>query len=152
MKKLALLLVFSFVTLGIAAQNAMPETETPTPTTTKPVKKKKKWRKKKTTAVAAKTQQTTNVKYRLGLSFISYGAGTDGKVYQKVDSFFKAQPKKLICVDQPWGREGEMDRFYTLKELNEQAQSELIVQLKQLCKGNEMVIISENVENQRQRR
>ncbi len=147
MKKLALLLVFSFVTLGIAAQNAVPEK-----TTTTTVKKKKRWRKKRTTTAAAKTQQTANVKYRLGLSFISYGAGTDGKIYQKVDSFFKAQPKKLIGIDQPWGREGEIDRFYTLKELNEQAQSELIVQLKQLCKGNEMVIISENVENQRQRR
>jgi hypothetical protein len=146
MKKLMFLFVLSFISTAIIAQTATPEEKTVTP-----VKKKRFRKKRKKTAVVAKTT-AVNPKYRLSLSFISYGSGTDGKIYQKVDSFLKAQPKKLSCVDQPWGREGEMDKYFLLKELDGKAQTEFIAQLKKLCEGNQMVIISENVENQRQRR
>jgi hypothetical protein len=146
MKKLMLLFILSFTSIGIVAQTSTPENKTVTP-----VKKKRFWKKRKKTAAVAKTT-AVNPKYRLALSFISYGTGTDGKIYQKVDSFLKAQPKQLVCVDQPWGREGELDKYFLLKELDGKAQTEFIVQLKKLCEGNQMVIISENVENQRQRR
>jgi hypothetical protein len=146
MKKLMFLFILSFTAFGIVAQTAVPDSQT-----VAPVKKKRFRKKRKKTAVVSKTTEV-NPKYRLGLSFISYGSGTDGKIYQKVDSFLKSQPKKLVCVDQPWGREGELDKYFLLKELDGKAQTEFIARLKKLCEGNQMVIISENVENQRQRR
>jgi hypothetical protein len=118
-------------------------------TTSKKTSKKKK-RKAKTTAIAAK--QEANVKYRLAVSFISMASGTDQKSIQKVDSFLATKAKKLDFVNQAWGREGEFDRYYTLKELSEKEQNNLVEGLKKLCEGNQMVIISENVENQRKRR
>jgi hypothetical protein len=146
MKKILFLFILTFTTLSLVGQTATPENKTATP-----VKKKRFWKKRKKTAVVTKTTEI-NPKYRLALSFISYGTGTDGKMYQKVDSFLKVQPKPLVCVDQPWGREGELDKYFLLNELDKKAQTEFIAQLKKLCEGNQMVIISENIENKRQRR
>ncbi len=139
MKKLIVLMFTLCVSLTLSAQ---------TDSTSK--KKCRLFKKKKTSSVAK--IQDENPKYRLAISFISIGTGIDSKTYKKVDSFLVAQPKKLVCIDQAWGREGEFDKYFLLNELSSKQQRSLIGQLKKICEGNEMVIISENVDNQRKRR
>lgn len=139
MKKIIVLLLVSLLSLTIAAQ------------TDSTSKKKCRLFKKKKTSTTAKVQDE-HQKYRLAISFISYGGGIDGKIYNKVDSFIASRRKKLDCVVQAWGREGETDKYYPLNELSSKEQKTMISQLKKICEGNEMVIISENVENQRKRR
>ncbi len=139
MKNIIVLLLASLFTFTMASQ------------TDSTSKKKCRLFKRKSASAQAKVQDE-NPKYRLAISFISYGGGIDSKIYTKVDSFMAGRPKKLNCVIQPWGREGETDKYYLLDELSRKEQNSMISQLKKICAGNEMVIISENVENQRKRR
>jgi hypothetical protein len=139
MKKIIVLLLSCFVALSGHSQTESTE------------KKKCRLFKRKNKTEAAKVN-SDNPKYRLAISFISIGTGTDAKAFKSVDSLLSKQSKKLVCVDQPWGREGELDKYFMLDELSSKEQKSLISKLKKLCEGNQMVIISENVENQRKRR
>jgi len=50
---------------------------------------------------------TIDVKYRLIVSFISKGAGTDNKAAESVKTYIESHPKKPLFEVKKWGREGE---------------------------------------------
>jgi uncharacterized membrane protein YgdD (TMEM256/DUF423 family) len=85
---------------------------------------------------------------RFIVSFISTGAGTDRKAYTKFESFItNYQNTKKVVVNYesiPWGREGEADYCFNLKELSEVDQHLFIDDLKDLLKEYPLVLFQEN--------
>lgn len=84
------------------------------------------------------------VKMRLVISFISKGAGIDGKAMDKVKNFIDNHPKKPSYEVAGWGREGEKDYVLTLKELTQDEQKLFIDDLKKLVSNTDMVLFREN--------
>ncbi len=99
------------------------------------------------TATSVANTPDAPIAFRLIVSFISKGAGTD---YEKkaaflsyVDSHAKKPAYKIIN----WGREGETDYCFNLAELT--AKKDLITfieDIKKIAAGTDMLIISENAE------
>ena len=54
--------------------------------------------------------------YRFIVSFISIGTGVDGDAFNKLEKFIKEHPKKPAFEQKRWGREGEVDFMFSLKE------------------------------------
>lgn len=83
-------------------------------------------------------------KYRLIVSFISKGAGANSDQRQAflnyVDSLAKKPAYKLVR----WGREGETDYCFTLKELSKKEQSTFISEVKKKVAGSDRVFVEEN--------
>jgi len=83
-------------------------------------------------------------KYRLIVSFISKGAGANSDQRQAflnyVDSLAKKPAYKLVR----WGREGETDYCFTLKELSKKEQSAFIAEVKKKVAGSDRVLVEEN--------
>lgn len=83
-------------------------------------------------------------KYRLIVSFISKGAGANSDQRQAflnyVDSLAKKPAYKLVR----WGREGETDYCFTLKELSKKEQSTFISEVKKKLAGSDRVFVEEN--------
>ncbi len=82
--------------------------------------------------------------FRLILSFISRGAGTNSDQKTAVLAYIEAHPKKPLSKKVIWGREGEADYCFTLKELTKKEQTEFISHIKKLTEGGDLIIISEN--------
>jgi hypothetical protein len=89
--------------------------------------------------------------YRLVISLISIGAGTDQEAKHDIDQFiFDYQTKFGIRVgyaNQAWGREGESDMMFTLNELTAEKQGEFIKGMREKLKGRELIQIEENKKN-----
>ena len=109
---------------------------------------------KKTTETTStvSTSQTTNMAdslYRLSVSFISIGAGTDRKAREEYDQYiiqYEAKNKiKLKYEISPWGREGENDYCFKLNELNENQQNLFIAESKEILKNSTLVRFMENM-------
>jgi hypothetical protein len=84
------------------------------------------------------------VKTRLVLSFISKGAGIDGKDLEKIRDYVENHPKKPAYEVKTWGREGEKDYLFTLKELTPDEQKVFVDDIKKLVSSPDMVFIREN--------
>lgn len=86
--------------------------------------------------------------YRLSVSFISIGAGTDKKARQDYDQYliqFEQKNKiKLSYEITPWGREGEKDYCFKLNELNKKQQEVFIAETKEVLKNSTLVRYKEN--------
>jgi hypothetical protein len=88
------------------------------------------------------------VTYRLIVSFISIGEGTDATGREIMDGVLnswkekKGKPVEMESI--PWGREGEVDFCFTLKELSEKEQSEFADQMKSVFKDKNLIQITEN--------
>lgn len=91
-------------------------------------------------------------KYRVIISFISKGAGTDGEKRQAIMSYIEKHPKKPENSIVHWGREGETDFCLNLKELSKTEQTEFVNEIKKLAGGSDLIFISENAEKQHQGR
>ncbi len=108
--------------------------------------------KRKVTAVKAGVPlQTTGegmvvseVTYRLIVSFISKGAGIDQTAKDKVKAHAESHPKKPAFEVQSWGREGETDFLFSLKELTADEQALFVNEVKGLVSRTDMVFIKEN--------
>ena len=93
-------------------------------------------------------QSTKETKYRLIISFISIGEGTDRNAKGILDSFlsdWKIKQKKEINYEPvPWGREGEIDFCFPLHELNEKQQNQFVREIKEKFNGHSLVQFTEN--------
>jgi len=105
----------------------------------------------KTTTQAENSQnkeQTADNIYRLNISFISIGSGTDGKAKQELLNYIKDfETKRNIKIEMEtakWGREGETDYCLKLAELNSDEQTKFISDIKELLKTSKLVRYSEN--------
>ncbi len=88
---------------------------------------------------------------RLLISFISIGEGTDQMgmeiLSNNIESFFAKYGKRPAYISIPWGREGEVDLFFNLKELNSSEQLVFISNLQSSYKDHKLVQITENTKN-----
>ncbi len=96
-----------------------------------------------------KTSKSTDIDtYRVIVSFISTASGTDGKAIASLESFlisFGKKENKTITYDKyPWGREGEVDYCFYLKELKKGVQNDFVSGLKNLASQSTLVRIYEN--------
>lgn len=104
---------------------------------------------KKEAANSSASSTTSEMKketYRLIVSFISKGAGTDSELRPKFLSYVEQHPKKPKFETINWGREGEGDYCFTLNELSSSEQKEFIDEIKKLVGKSDMVHIAENTE------
>lgn len=91
-------------------------------------------------------------KYRVIISFISKGAGTDGEKRQAIMSYIEKHPKKPVNSIVHWGREGETDFCLNLTELSKSEQTEFVNEIKKLAGNSDLIFIAENAEKQHQGR
>jgi hypothetical protein len=114
-------------------------------------KSKKEAAKTETTPVAASTTTTPDapITYRLLVSFISKGAGTDGEKRTAFLAYVDSHPKKPAYKTVIWGREGETDYCFDLTELIAKKDLiEFIENVKKITAGSDRIILSENAECQ----
>ncbi len=85
---------------------------------------------------------------RLTISFISMGEGTDPQAREKMDQVLNSwQEKNQMNVEKeeiPWGREGEVDFCFNLKDLKAEDQARFVKEIKEAFQGNKLVQIAEN--------
>ena len=74
----------------------------------------------------------TKVQCRVAVSFISFASGIDAPVYDKIEAYIKAHPKKPAFEVIPMGREGERDICMSLKEMNK-AEMHTVAAFKLIC-------------------
>ena len=108
-----------------------------------------------TTTVSEQASQTNNMTktnqdqpYRLIVSFISIGEGTDPdarKIMDGVVEKWNQKTGKTIEIESmPWGREGEVDFGFRLNELSPADQTTFVQEMKKAMEGRSLVQISEN--------
>ena len=88
----------------------------------------------------------TKVQCRVAVSFISFASGIDAPVYDKIEAYIKAHPKKPAFEVIPMGREGERDICMSLKEMNKAEIKAFIEELNKLAKTSDRVKVMENQE------
>ncbi len=88
--------------------------------------------------------QNDGIKYRFVVSFISKGAGAKSNKRQELISYVKKHAKQPKYALIGWGREGETDFCFELKELNAKEQKKFIKAIRNMMKGDDLVIIYEN--------
>jgi len=86
--------------------------------------------------------------YDMVISFISIGAGIDTKLKDKIDNFLisfnKENNTDVTPVKKGWGREGEIDYNFTLKNLSTSQKKKFISSIEELAGGSDMVHITFN--------
>ena len=86
---------------------------------------------------------------RLSVSFYSRGGGSDRAARTKFNSFiaeYDLNNKTKLAYDVvPWGREGEVEYCFKLKELNDDQKVTFISEAKEVLKSFTLVRFSENV-------
>jgi len=94
------------------------------------------------------TTSQEGVVYRVIVSFISIGEGSDYKSYENLKAILtnwhERVKTEIEVVEIPWGREGEVDVCLTLKELTPEEQASFVDEIKTTFQGNNLVQISEN--------
>ncbi|MBC7862760.1 MAG: hypothetical protein IAF38_07285 [Bacteroidia bacterium] len=91
---------------------------------------------------SAKTVTADN--YRLIITFISKGGGTDGKALEAITKFLDEHAKKPVYEKFNWGREGERDFCLKLSEFSTKEQKNFIEEVKKIAANSELVQFSEN--------
>ena len=103
---------------------------------------------KHTKSAEKSTTANEPVKYRVIVSFFSRGDGTGSQTIAKLESYmisFGQKEKVTITYDRvPWGREGEFDCCFALKELSKSKQDEFVKGLANVTKGSTNTNIIEN--------
>ena len=89
--------------------------------------------------------------FRVVISFISIGEGTDPEGPAKVENLLKSWERrygeKVAYTVQPWGREGESDYNFTLRGMNSGKQEEFVKQLQSALKDEKLILVTENKHN-----
>lgn len=92
-------------------------------------------------------KKDTNI-YRLVVLFHSIGEGVEGKLIkaldQKIRDYSTQTGKEIAYKKSHWGREGETDFVFRLKELNDKEQAEFVNEVKSTLKEGKWVNIYEN--------
>ena len=102
--------------------------------------------KKETTTSSSSLTETKAVEqtYRIIVSFISKGTGVDRPKAESFLKYVETHPKKPAYDKIQWGREGEMDFCFLLKELDKKETATFIETIKTQMKGSDMVFVTEN--------
>jgi hypothetical protein len=101
-----------------------------------------------TTDGARQQEQLKEQVWRLIVSFISIGEGTDSEAKRMFDAYLhqwkaSGQPRvNYIAV--PWGKEGEVDFCFTLDQLNARQQQQFIDGMKEQLRFSSLIRIYEN--------
>jgi len=86
--------------------------------------------------------------YRVIVSFISIGAGTDGKAMEQLNQIIDQHQKDFgmpVAKEEiRWGREGEVDVCFKLLGQDKKAKDTFVRNLQEAFKGNELVFVEEN--------
>ena len=89
--------------------------------------------------------------YRVVISLISMGEGTDPQGPAKVENLLKSWERrygeKVAYTVQPWGREGESDYNFTLRGMSPANQEEFVKQLQSALKDEKLILVTENKHN-----
>lgn len=100
-----------------------------------------------TTSSNSNKDQQQDVQYRLVISFISIGEGTDPSARQKMDqllsSWSQKAGKQIEMETYPWGREGEVDFCFHLKELSGPDQAIMVREIREAFSGQPLIQIAE---------
>lgn len=98
-------------------------------------------------AMAEPDQKQAAPTYRLIVSFISIGEGTDPEAKNIMDGIvnkWSAEAGNSINADPiPWGREGEVDYCFNLNELSAKDQARMARDMREAFDGHPLVQISE---------
>lgn len=85
---------------------------------------------------------------RFSVSFISIGAGTDGKAKDQFEQFMTAFEQKnnvkLKYEKINWGREGEVDYCFDLTGLDAKKRTQFVAETKELLQSSTLVQYKEN--------
>ena len=99
------------------------------------------------TSSSSSTSNEKTMTYRLIVSFISKGAGTDATIRNAFTKYVENHPKKPAFKLTTWGREGEGDYCFTLSEIKDKKEEAAFVDgIKQIIGSSDMANISENAE------
>jgi len=86
-------------------------------------------------------------KYRLIVSFISIGEGTDmeaREIMNKIIRSWESKSAKTIIMEEfPWGREGEVDFCFLLNELSAPDQASFAREIRSAFQGRPLIQITE---------
>ena len=89
--------------------------------------------------------------FRVVISFISIGEGTDPEGPAKVERVLKSWERRkgapATYTVQPWGREGESDYNFTLRGMSMSDQAEFVSQLQSALKDEKLILVTENKHN-----
>lgn len=88
--------------------------------------------------------QNDGIKYRLVVSVISKGAGAKSNKREQLINYVKKHAKQPKYTIIGWGREGESDFCFELKELNTKEQKKFIKAVQKMMKGDNLVVMYEN--------
>lgn len=114
---------------------------------------------KSTTAVTTDTKPKTEMNdnpridlpdsvYRVIVSFISIGEGTDGKAMEQLNQIIDQHQKDFgmpVAKEEiRWGREGEVDVCFKLLGQDKKAKDTFVRNLQDAFKGNQLVFVEEN--------
>ena len=89
------------------------------------------------------------VVYRLLVSFISKGAGTDSEKRTAFLAYVDGHPSKISYKTITWGREGETDYCFNLSELSGKKDMVAFIEsVKKIAASSDRIIVSENAECQ----
>ena len=87
-------------------------------------------------------------KYRIIVSFISWGEGIDPEARKIMENCMSENlentEKEEVFEAMPWGREGEVDFCFSLSELNEEEQNNFVSSMQKTFEDNKLVQIYEN--------
>ncbi len=86
---------------------------------------------------------TTQMIYRLKVSFISKGSGIDRETNESFEKWLDMQPKHPKYEKTHWGREGEIDYCLKLDELSTREQEIFIRDVRTQLTDKELVFVSE---------
>ena len=86
--------------------------------------------------------------YRVVVSFISIGEGTDAKAKEQLDELVNNHQRDfgmpMASEEYRWGREGEVDYCFKMKDDNSKAKDSFVRELREKFAGNKLVQIEEN--------
>lgn len=89
------------------------------------------------------------IMYRLVISFISKGAGTDSEKRTALLAYIDSHPSKPSYKTVIWGREGETDYCFNLSELSSKKDMvAFIEEVKKIAASSDRIIVNENAECQ----
>jgi hypothetical protein len=97
-----------------------------------------------TTQTGDTTSDAKEQNYRLIVSFTSKGAGTSAEKKEALIAYVESHAKKPAYNTVLWGREGETDYCFNLKELSKKEQVDFVTGVRKAVAGSDQVIISEN--------
>lgn len=93
---------------------------------------------------------------RVLVSAISIGTGIDPQAKTLLDKFVQeymdATSKRILYTATHWGREGEMDFCFTLKNLSVEEQQNFVVGLNEVFKNHNLIHVEENKLNRFRKR